>query len=340
MATALVNDKIMGGMGIAAVIVFIASMFIAAFTKSDFTFGNGTLCDLTSETIFVIGCVIAGILGVLFGLLVTVKETESSVFIGKVRGILIMLSGAALVAIGLTNGNDWVVYLFIALISLTAVSDIFYNWVVDQKMLMLLSLLLTLFIVLTGILSKTGDNYITGFAFALFVSAWVLFVAIMRFAPIVEAEPKKTKGENRSKAGKETKKNSPAPRPYPAKKEEAPAPKKTSAEKTVYREEIKKAEPKKYYGPLKSGDRAEETGRVEPKKEEPKKAEPRPEAKEELPKLKVMSSREAAAARDSARKKDETEPETRLAAEPETTSEPVTHIAAETEETKEAETAD
>ncbi|MDR0309527.1 MAG: hypothetical protein LBH88_02050 [Candidatus Methanoplasma sp.] len=292
MATASVNERITGTVGIAAVIVFVAAMLAAVITKGDFDFGNGKIDDLISEQVYVVGCVIAGILGAAFGLLITYKKAESKVFIGKVRGLLIILSGAALVLIGLTEGASWSVYLFIALVILSAASDIFYNWVAEQKMLMVISLMLALFITVTGILSQTGDNYIMGFAFALFAAAWVLLLAVMRFAPVVGTEPEKAKKGPKAKDKKETKKNAPAPRPYPANKEPARAPKKAATEKVVYTENNKKIE--------------------KPKKEEPKKEEPaaEPKAKEEPPKLKVMSSREAAAARE-ARMKEE------LVAEPE-----------------------
>ncbi|MDR1955129.1 MAG: hypothetical protein LBP82_04175 [Candidatus Methanoplasma sp.] len=315
----MVNERIIGAVGIAAVVVFIAAMFIAIIV-SGISIGSGALSDLMTEEIFIAGCVVAGILGAVFGLLITYKKTESKVFIGKVRGLLMILSGAMLAVVGLTEGDMWVVYLFIVMIILAAASDMFYNWVADQKILMVISLILTLFIALTGILSQTSDNNIMGFAFALFVAAWVVLVAAMRFAPLAEPEPEmSTKGKKAKAKEKETKKkNAPAAKPYP-KKEAAPEPKKAATEKPLYTEKsVKKEEPKKER-PLKAEEfkkpvKTEEPVKEEPKKEEPKKVEPKkdkpkpaePETKEEKPKLKVMSSREAAAARE-ARMKEEAE---------------------------------
>ncbi len=290
MATALKDEKIIGGMGIAAVIVFFVAIMAAAITKSDFNFGTNTLADLTSEAAFVAGCVIAGILGALFGFLTTYKKPESDVFIGKIRGLAMVLTGVVLVIVGLTNGNSLMVYLFIGLVILSAAADMFYNWVVDQKIIMALTLVLTLAIALTGILSQTSDNNIMGFVFILFVSLWMIFLSALRFAPIEDAIPEKSKKEKVDKAGK--KKNAPTPRPYPTKKEEIAAKKKAASERAVKKEDLKKTEPPKKEEPVKT----------QPKKEVPETSEP---AKEELPKLKVMSSKQAAMARESARKKEE-----------------------------------
>ena len=284
MATVSNSDKITGGVGIVAAIVFLVAMMAAIVTKDGFTFGNGNIGDLFTESAFVIGCVVAGILGAIFGLLITFWKAESNVFIGKIRGILIFLSGITLAVLAVTEGNEINVYLFVVLISLAAASDTFYNWVTDQKVLMIFSLILMLFIVLTGILSQTGDNNVLGFAFVTFVAIWVILMAVMRFVPVIEAEPQK-KGKVKQDEAK--KKNAPAPRPYPAKKEELAKVPERLAEKPKVKEQPKKEEP------------------PAPKvKEEPKPAEP--EVKKEP--IKVMSSREAAAARESARKKEEPEP--------------------------------
>lgn len=279
MTTALDKDKIVGVMGISAVAIFIVTMIAAAFTADGFSFGTSMISDMYTEPIFIVGCVIAGVLGTLFGLSFILKKEESDTFIGKIRAILMIISGIALVVLGLTKGNDWTVYLFIAMITLSALSDTLYNWVADQKVMMIFSLLLTLVMALTGVLSQTGDNSMMGFLFVLFVSLWVFFVAAIRLAPVVEAEPERPK---KAKTKEEPKKNAPAPRPYPLKKE-APA------AKPVGKEEAKKPVPKKA--------------------EEPKKAveEAVPENKDELPKLKVMSSKKAAAVRETVRKKEETE---------------------------------
>ena len=294
METASNSEKIIGGVGIAAVVVFLITMLVATNTKESFTLGSGTLGDLFTETALVAGCIIAGILGAIFGLLITFWKPESKVFIAKVRGILIVLSGVALAALGASNGNEYVGYLFITLIILSAASDTFYNWVVNQKVLMVISLILTLFIALTGILSQTGNNNILGFVFAVFVIIWILLLSVIRFIPFAEAQPQKKDKKGKAKENEAKKKNAPAPRPYPAKKE---GPKKEAvkpAEKKV-REEPKKEEPKK------KESKPAPVVKAEPKKEEPKPAEPKADP------IKVMSSREAAAARD-ARKKEEPEP--------------------------------
>jgi len=307
MATSLNSEKITGVVGIAAVLVFLVAMIAAIATANGFVMGSNPISDLFQETAFKAGCVVAGILLAVFGILITIKKAESKVFIGRVRGILFVISGVVLLILGVINGNDhhWIVYLFIALIILSAISDVFYNWVADQKVLLLFSAILTLFIVITGILSAlsmtaSDPNNFLGFVFVIFVAFWIFLMAVIRFAPVVEAEPQRNKSSKAGKAGKPKdngtkKKNEPAPRPYPVKKEE---PKKVVAEKPPEKEKVKKIEePKK-----------EEPKKEEPKKEElkvetPKKEEPKPEEPKVKP-LKVMSSREAAAARE-ARKKEE-----------------------------------
>jgi len=288
MATASNSDKIIGGIGIAAAVVFIIAMLIAIVTKDGFIFGSGTLNELFTETVLVIGCVIAGILGAVFGLMITLGKAESKVFIGKVRGILIVASGVVLLILGMTEGNDAVIYLFMALIILSAASDTFYNWVADQKILMILSMILLLIIALTGVLSLTGDNQVMGFAFAVVVAVWIMLMGVIRFIPVIEAEP--LKKDKKGKESESKKKNAPAPRPYPAKKEEP--------KKAVEKEKAKKVreEPK----PAESKPMAA----AEPPKEKTKPAEP----PKEKP-IKVMSSREAAAARETVRKKEEPEAE-------------------------------
>ena len=304
MATVLNSEKITGIVGIAAVVVFLVALIAAVASANSFSMGSDPISKLFPEAAFMAGCVIAGILGAIFGLLITVNKAESKVFIGRVRGILMVVSGIVLVALGVIEYTadspvNWIVYLFIVLIILSAISDVFYNWVADQKILMLFSLILTLFVVITGIygaISMTADNpnNIMGFVFAVFVMLWICLMAAIRFMPVLETEPQKNKGAKAGKAGKpkdsETKKkNEPAPRPYPAKKEE---PKKAAAEKPAEKEKTKKVEaPKK----------------EEPKAEVPKKEEPKPEEPKAKP-LKVMSSREAAAAREARKKEEPAEP--------------------------------
>ena len=218
MAIASNDDKIIGGMGIAAFVIFLI-MLCVAIVMGDFDFGSGAISDLFSETAFMAGCIIAGAIGLIFGLMITFRKSESKVFIARIRGILIILAAVSLIALGASKGNDIAVYLFVALIILAAVADIFYNWVTDQKILTVIVLLLTLCMALTGALSLTGDNNATAFAFIFFIVIWVCVIAMMRFAPVVEPAPTK---KDKKKGAEAKKKNEPAPKPYPAKKAEPP----------------------------------------------------------------------------------------------------------------------
>ncbi|MDR1690749.1 MAG: hypothetical protein LBR42_02740 [Candidatus Methanoplasma sp.] len=277
------DERFVGGIGIVAVIVLLATMVAASLTDNSFSFLNGTMSELLSDNVMVAGCVIAGILGILFGFLITYKKPDSKVLIGLVRGILIMATGATLIAAGLSHGASWAVLLFTVLMILVAVSDIFYNWVTDQKLLMIISLILALAVALPGILAQIGDNNAMGFVFLIFAAVWLLFISVLRFAPLMEEEERaRQKGKVKSKqnAKEAGKKNAPVPRPYPGRTEEKPAQKKPAAEHK---------KPASADKPADNAKAAESKGTG---------------SKEDKPKLKVMSSREAAAARDSARTKD------------------------------------
>ena len=287
MANAMKKDKIIGGLGLAAVVVFVVATVVAIFTYGSFTSGSA-ISNLFEELAFMAGCVIAGIIGAAIGLLMMLDKDDSKVFIGKIRGILIMLTGVVLAVLGATQGEQWAVYAFIVLIIFAAAADMFYDWVTDQKIIMVIALFFTLIIALMGMLSQIGGNELHGIVFVIFAVSWAIIISGLRFAPVAEAEPESKKSK-KAKA-KEQKKNAPAPKPYPAKKEEPPAQKKPATEKPVYQEKPK------------------ETA----KKEEPIKVmsskDAAAEAKKDEPKLKVMSSKEAAAARE-ARKKEEPVPE-------------------------------
>ena len=315
MAMALENGKITGAMGIAAALAYIVCMLLAAFLLDGFEFGVNKLEDLSSEMIYIAGCVIAGALGVVFGILVSLHKVPSKTFIEKVRGVMIIVSGILLVVVGavdLPDFNAYIIWAFIGIICLTVLTDVAYNWVVDQKIQTIITAILFLIIALTGCLSQTSDNIIIEFVFVAFIAIWVVFAAAMYFAP-VEAKP--TMATPKKGAGKpNSKKNEPTPRPYPAKRPEAkpavkPAP--------VVKEQPKKVEepPKKVEEPVKEEPKAV----IPPKKvEEP--------VKEELPKLKIMSSREAAMARDARKKEEVIEPEPIVQSITESAPEPVAAV--------------
>ena len=298
MATALENGKITGTIGIAAAVVYVLCMFVAAFLLDGFDFGVDKLSDLDSD-IYTYGCLIAGALGIVFGILVSLRKSDSKTFIEKVRGALIIITSLFVMVIGAGLLKDldidlYITWTIITLIILTILADVAYDWVTDQNFPMIVTAALFLVIALTGVLSQ-GDNNIVAFVFALFVAIWVIFISALYFAPVVEATPaKQTKKEIRKEKAVETsaKKNEPAPKPYPTKRNDVPPPPKKAEPPVV--------EPKKTELPVVESKKVEKpVVKEQPKKVEPPKAEP----KEELPKLKIMSSREAAMARD-ARKKE------------------------------------
>ncbi|MDR2846619.1 MAG: procyclic acidic repetitive family protein [Candidatus Methanoplasma sp.] len=287
MGNALENGKITGAFGIATAVILFVVLAISVLTTKDFVLGTNPIGDLFSEDIFVYGLILVGILGVVFGALVSLSSPGPKTFIGRVRGVLIVISGILLVVLSYTEKegsfeNYHILWIFIAVILLAALASAAYNWVVDQKLQLVIIAVLFVILAATGYLTIQGENNIGGPAFAAFIAIWVLIEGVLFLAPVEAEAPKAKAKEKPKKKAEPAKKNGPAPRPYPAKTE---TPKK--------KEEPKKEEPKKKEAPKK-----EEPKKVEVPKEEPKKEEP----KKETPKLKVMSSKNAAAARDAAKK--------------------------------------
>ncbi|MDR3283340.1 MAG: hypothetical protein LBS92_07045 [Candidatus Methanoplasma sp.] len=287
------NGKLTGVVGILSALVFIVALFATMFTTKGYDIGTSSIGGLFQEDLLKYGSIAAGILGVVFGVLAAVLKAGPKTFIGNVRGALIALAAVALIAFVVFKGDEEAyLWIFTALVLLAAVSDAAYNWVVDQKVLLVISVMLLIILAIAAYVRfGTTDNAIGGLILAAFAALWVIVVAAMFFAPVEVEEPVKKKAKSPSDSGK---KNGPVARPYQAKAEQKKAePKK---------EEAKKAEPKK----------------VEPKKEEAKKAEP----KKEEAKLKVMSSRDANAARSTVVRKESPVPEPEPVAEPVKAAEP------------------
>ena len=281
MAKIFDNGRVLGLLGVLAAVAFIVSLFAAAFTTEGFQIGVEDISKLHSGTIYMAGCIIAGLLGIVYGAGLILRSKGGAV-ISKVHGILFAVTAAVLVAMVALEFMDIMFWVFFGLVCATILSGVADNWISEQKIMMILSAFLLIVIIATG-----ATHAILGFAFPFLVAVWVLLVSFILYAevavPETVAKPKKA-----DKAKKTEKKKADVAKTADKKKAE---PKKAEPKK----EEPKKAEPKK----------------AEPKKEEPKKVEPvkaepaaKPEAKpaeaktEELPKLKVMSSRNAAVVRE------------------------------------------
>ena len=310
MAKIFDNGRVLGLLGIFAAVVYIIVLFVAAFTTAGFHIGVEDISKLHDSTIYMAGCVIAGLLGMVFGAGLIMRAKGGAV-ITKAYGAIFTVTALVLIVLAVMGFDDTVFWVFFALACVTMLASIADDWVSDQKVAMILTAFFLIVVLATGL-----TDAIKGFALPFFIAVWVLLLAFIQYAEVVV--PVDAVKSKKAEPAKKTEKK----KAEPAKKTET---KKSDAKKP----EAKKAAPAKQAEPAK---------KAEPKKEEPKKPEPKPEpakaepAKkpepkpaadnkaEEIPKLKVMSSRNAAAVRETAKEqvviKEEPKPEP-VQAEPE-----------------------
>lgn len=326
------NGRVLGLIGILAALVYVVTLFATAFTTPDFAFGVNNIKELGGQTIYMAGCIIAGIFGLSCGSLIAGSKGVTLIF--RIYGILFMAASLVLVIASIMKFDGIIVWVFLGLACATIAAHVADAWVSDQKVMMIISLFFLILVAVTGAM-----DIIMGFAFALLLAVWVFMVFFIQYsearAPAVAAKPEPKKAEPKKPEPKKAAPAKAAPaKAAPAKKDKKkkPEPKKAEPPKPEAKPEPAKAEAKKEE-PVKA-----EPPKAEPKKEEPKKAEPKKEEpvaakKEEIPKLKVMSSKEAAAARGTAaEKKAETVKEEPVKAElpkPEVKPEPVKEPAKE-----------
>jgi hypothetical protein len=275
------DGKVLGTLGLLAALIYVIALFAAALTTSGFEIGVNNITDLGETSVYTAGCIVAGLLGLIFGAGILMRNIKG-VFIAKVYGILILVAAVVLIVLGATKSDSTVVMIFEIVAIVAVISEVGFNWISEQKALMVVSAFFAIFMIGTAALDA-----ILGFGFAVFTALWIILTAVSYISEgQCEACAKKTsrpidKKENKS-AGKQKQQASvKATEKAPSNKVEE---KKKSATVTL-KTDASKAEVKTV-GP-----------KVEPKKNDIQK-EPVAEKKEELPKLKVMSSREAAVVRD------------------------------------------
>ena len=267
------NSKIVGMFGILAAIVYILTMFIAVLTTTGFDIGLNNMKELSDVSVYKAGCVIAGMLGMIFGTCVLVRNLKSNVFIGKIYGLCMILASLLLLVLGIVGfQNDVVYYTFMALVIIAIFANAGYYWVTNQEILTFVTVLFAIIISATAL-----TNTVMGFGFAIVLPIWLLVEGLLFYLETEVEIPDKKKSKVTA-----IKKNEPKPKPYPVKACVQSKPAETTKKKfEENKEQPKKAEVKAKKSTLVA---------VEPMKE--------------TPKIKVMSSRDAAAARDS-RKKEE-----------------------------------
>ncbi len=274
------DGKVLGVSGLLAALIYIISLFAAAFTTSGFEIGVNNINDLGTSFVYNAGCVVAGILGILFGLGIFIRNKDG-VFIARIYSILILVGSIILIVLGATKSEGIVVTIFEVVAIIAVLSELGLNWVSEQKALMIVSAFFAIFMLGTAALDA-----ILGFGFAVFTALWIIITSITYvtegLAPTQE-----------SKKVEKTKKTE-------VKKQQAPA---KTTDKATAKNEIKNDSVKasavasnvKSEAP-KQDKKAE--AKTEPKKNEVPETKSVPEKKEEIPKLKVMSSRDAAVVRD------------------------------------------
>ncbi len=273
------NSKIVGMFGILAAIVYILTMFIAVLTTTGFDIGLNNMKELSDVSVYKAGCVIAGMLGMIFGTCVLVRNLKSNVFIGKIYGLCMILASLLLLVLGIVGfQNDVVYYTFMALVIIAIFANAGYYWVTNQEILTFVTVLFAIIISATAL-----TNTVMGFGFAIVLPIWLLVEGLLFYLETEVEIPDKKKSKVTA-----IKKNEPKPKPYPVKACVQSKP----AETTKKKFEENKEQPKKAEVKAKKSTSVlvADSVAVEPMKE--------------TPKIKVMSSRDAAAARDS-RKKEE-----------------------------------
>jgi len=273
------NSKIVGMFGILAAIVYILTMFIAVLTTTGFDIGLNNMKELGVVSVYKVGCVIAGLLGMIFGTCVLVRNLKSNVFIGKIYGMCMILAGLLLLVLGIVGfQNDLVYYTFMALVIIAVFANAGYYWVTNQEILTFVTVLFAIIIAITAL-----TNTVMGFGFAIVLPIWLLVEGLLFYLETEVEIPDKKKSKVTA-----TKKNEPKPKPYPVKA----CVQTKQAETTKKKFEENKEQPKRAAVKAKKSTSVlvADAVVVEPKKD--------------TPKIKVMSSRDAAAARDS-RKKEE-----------------------------------
>lgn len=283
------DGKVLGTLGLLAALIYVIALFAAALTTSGFEIGVNNITDLGKTSIYTAGCIVAGLLGLMFGAGILMRNIKG-VFIAKVYGILILVAAVVLVVLGVTKSDSTVVMIFEVVAIIAVISEVGFNWISEQKALMVVSAFFAIFMIGTAALDA-----ILGFGFAVFTALWIILTAVSYISEgQCEACTKKTSKPVDKKENKSVGKQKQRP---PVKTTEKAPPKKAEEPKTE--DKAKKSATVTLKTDVPKAEVKTEVSKVEIKKNDSQKESPKAEEKkEELPKLKVMSSREAAVVRD------------------------------------------
>lgn len=311
------GGKVQGIIGILAAVLYVICMFVASGSVSDFGFGNNSLNDLFSESMYVAGCVIAGVLGIVFGVCITfMSGAVSKKLIGKVFGICVAVAGVLLAVAGLTEGEDLVILLFAVMIIAAAVADVLYDWITEQYIQMVIGAIFAAILAAAYI-----SDAAMGLGFALIAVVWTVYQGVMFFVPEVEvskAKPAKTKAVKTDAAQKQAQKQKEKPKSKqqaqkPTRKETVKQQKQSVKQQPSKQQSSAKASARPVTLPNREAEKELKINKTEAKKEVPAKTEVKQAKKEETaPKLKIMSSAEAAKAREARKREEEAKAEEKI----------------------------
>ncbi|NLU46238.1 MAG: hypothetical protein GXX87_04790 [Euryarchaeota archaeon] len=271
MGSRLGDSRTLGLIGFSAVLVYAAALMAAIIMTTGFEPGSSALSELRGAPAYVAGTVVAGVLGIVAGAGLFIKSRDG-VFIAKVRGALVTLAAAALILLGVSGDGSLAWALFMILAVFAALSETGFNWISGRNPALALSGISVALMVLTAMFTGSGLPFAAAAAF------WVASSSLPR---ILEGGPDRQEPEasptvrtapavSYSDGSADVAESAPPNENRPATIDMNPPAAPTAVA-------IRPAEPASADAPVQTAE---------------------PERAEELPKLRIMSSKEAATARD------------------------------------------
>jgi hypothetical protein len=272
------NDKILGTMEIIATAIFTLVLVISAFSVSGFEFGTTEITVLESESAVVAGLLLSAILFAICCMQALVPNKPDGIFVDKIEKIFGIISSVVLIIYVLTESNHIAYSIFQTLVIVTILFSSASSWVTDKKFEMIFSFAVFILLAVSAI-----TNLMAGFAFPIIFAVWAVFHAVLMISSAIinGAEEAKT-----STPVPETKKPESA---TVILKEETPVSRQKPVEIRQAVSTASVAEKKPSAADISPAECASKSAEIVETKQ--------------LPTLKVMKSRDAAAARTSTEQK-------------------------------------
>ncbi len=172
MKVALKDSMTLGILGLLAVMIYLLVLFVALLTVDGFSIDADEMSELGASSVYTAGCAISGVLAFVLGLCAIVWDKDS-IFIGKIRNILTMLVGVVLIVWALIGFNDDMLIPFEIVAVLIMLSDTGYGWVSDARIRMSVS---AVFLVL--VLGSSVLGLLNGMASVLLFVGWAMLSSL------------------------------------------------------------------------------------------------------------------------------------------------------------------